>query len=289
MPDLPDFDALWNYNNPAETEKRFRELLPTAEQSGDASYHAQLLTQIARSQGLQHHFAEAHQTLNSVEPMLTDGLKESRVRYLLERGRVFNSSGNKVEARPLFLAAWELAGSIQADGYAVDAAHMIAIIEPPEAALEWNLKALDYAEKSVQPRARKWLGSLYNNIGWTYHDLKQYDRALEIFQKALTFREQQSDPASIRIARWCIARTLRSLNRIDEALVIQRALEKEWAEIGGKDGYVQEELGECLLIKGDSEAAQHFARAYQMLSQDTWLVENEPTRLERLKTLGEIK
>ena len=31
-----------------------------------------------------------------------------RLRYLLERGRVLNSSGKPDEARPLFLQAWEL-------------------------------------------------------------------------------------------------------------------------------------------------------------------------------------
>jgi tetratricopeptide (TPR) repeat protein len=148
---------------------------------------------------------------------------------------------------------------------------------------------LDYAEKSPQPRAQKWLASLYNNLGWTYHDLKQYDRALELFQKALTWREQQGDPTTIRIARWCVGRTLRSLNRVDEALAIQRALRNELQETGGKDGYVQEELGECLLLQGSAEAQEHFALAYQILSQDPWLSENEPVRLERLKILGQAR
>ena len=144
MTDPRDFDALWNYNDPAETESRFRELLPIVEKSGDASYCAQLLTQIARAQGLQRQFDAAHQTLDTVESMLTDDLKIAHVRYLLERGRVFNSSKHPAEARPLFLQAWELAQAVGEDGYAVDAAHMIAIVETSEQALIWNLKALDY-------------------------------------------------------------------------------------------------------------------------------------------------
>src|SRR6266498_5625258 len=42
---LPDFDSLWDYNHPDETEQKFRELLPVAEVSGDDSYYAELLTQ----------------------------------------------------------------------------------------------------------------------------------------------------------------------------------------------------------------------------------------------------
>ncbi|HEX6385768.1 MAG TPA: hypothetical protein VF177_13945, partial [Anaerolineae bacterium] len=66
---LPDFDQLWDYSQPASTEERFRELLPAAEAAGDDSYLAQLLTQIARAQGLQRQFAAAHETLDEAEKL----------------------------------------------------------------------------------------------------------------------------------------------------------------------------------------------------------------------------
>ncbi|MBZ0304515.1 MAG: tetratricopeptide repeat protein, partial [Anaerolineae bacterium] len=75
-------------------------------------------------------------------------------------------------------------------------------------------------------------------MGWTYHDQGNYEKALEMFQQALIFRE--GNPRQIQIARWCIARTLRSLNRVEEALAIQRELNPE-------DGFVVEEIAECLL------------------------------------------
>ena len=51
------------------------------------------------------------------------------------------------------------------------------------------------------PHAKKWLGSLYNNIGWTYHDLQQYEAALAIFQKALVWRATtQGQPRETQIA-----------------------------------------------------------------------------------------
>jgi len=54
---LPDFDALWDYNNPAATEQQFRALLAQAKSSGNRDYHAQLLTQLARALGLHRRFA----------------------------------------------------------------------------------------------------------------------------------------------------------------------------------------------------------------------------------------
>ena len=282
---LPDFDSLWDYNHPDETEKKFRELLPAAQASGDDSYHAELLTQIARTQGLQRKFAEAHRTLDSVEALLTPTLTRAKIRYQLERGRVSNSFGDKAAARPLFLQAWEDAVQISEDFYAIDAAHMIAIVESPEQQMAWNLKAVGIAEKTSDERARNWLGSLYNNIGWTYHDAGQFEQALATFQKALAYRENQGKADTISIAKWCIGRTLRSLNRIDEAQVIQRGLLAAMNN-DNPDGYVYEELGECLLIQGSDDAKYYFGLAYQALSQDPYLVENEPGRLARLKTLG---
>jgi tetratricopeptide (TPR) repeat protein len=284
---LPDFDALWNYDKPHDTEQAFRRLLPEARAAADASYLAELLTQIARTQGLQRQFETAHRTLDEAEELLPNGSPRSRIRYELERGRVFNSAGNRDHARVFFLQAWEAAGEQGEDLYAVDAAHMMGIVAPPTEQLAWNLRALELAERSADQRARNWRGSLYNNIGWTYHDAGRYEDALTVFEKALEQCKAQGKAREIRIANWCIGKTLRSLGRLTEALDIQRRLLSEIKVAGDPDGYVNEELAECLFALGHDEEAQgHFARAYVVLSQDAWLVEQEGDRLQRLKELG---
>ncbi len=70
---------------------------------------------------------------------------------------------------------------------------------------------------------------------------------------------------------------------------MQKTLEKEYDEKGiEQDGYVFEEIGECLLLLNKNEEAKpYFAKAYEYLSKDKWLVDNEPERLERLKELSE--
>ena len=90
MTDLIDFDALWDYDDPAATETKFRALLPVAD--GHPAYHAALLTQIARTQGLLRQFEAAHQTLDEAERLINGEMAVPRIRLLLERGRVFNSS-----------------------------------------------------------------------------------------------------------------------------------------------------------------------------------------------------
>lgn len=281
--DLPDFNAMWDYNDPQKTEQAFLEVLPVIQNDGDDDDLAQLLTQIARAQGLQRRFDDAHQTLDEVEKMLSDETPVARVRYLLERGRVYNSAHSIDDARPLFKEAWEVAPKIGEDYYAVDAAHMLGICETGDDALWWNEQAMAFAEASDHPRARGWLGSLYNNMGWAYHDLGQYDRALALFEKGLVWREERQDLVAIQIAKWTVARTLRSMGRIEEALEKQRVLHEENLAMNRPDPFVSEEMGECLLALGqDEEAQSHFARAYDFLSKDEWLKEREPERIERL-------
>ncbi len=286
---LPDFDALWDYSDPAGTERKFRDLLPAVGQPGNDANHAELLTQIARTQGLQRRFDEAHATLDEAEKLLPPDPSRARIRTLLERGRVFNSSQKQGQATPLFLDAVRLAEAAHEDSLAVDALHMLAVADPPQA-MEWNLKALAVAERSADPKARQWRGSLYNNIGWTYHDNhRDYTKALELFEKALAFRREQGDLVPILIARWCVARVYRSLGRIGEALAEQRDLEEAYRKLGGGDGYVEEEIAECLLLQGkEAEARPYFAKAYEKLSKDEWFKEAESARLERLKAMGYI-
>jgi len=285
---LPDFDILWDYDHPGATEKKLRELLPAALDSRDLPYLTQLLTQIARAEGLQRKFDAAHKTLDRVQKGLdkTDGT--TRVRYLLERGRVFNSSGKKDDARPLFLEALDLAVKSKDDFFAVDAAHMMAIVEPTEKQLQWNLKALDLAENSADEKARKWKGSLYNNIGWTYFEQRQFEESLLMFEKALEFQQQQGDPNKIMIARWCVAKTLRMMDHTEEALEMQRDLYEQYQAAGKRSGYVYEEIAECLTVMGEEQEAQGwFAAAYEELSKDPRLA-TEQDRLNRLKELGRV-
>ena len=287
--ELPNIDALWDYQYPDSTEIKFRALVPEIKSSGNTDYYLQLLTQIARTQGLQRKFEDAHKTLNEVDSLLTDNTKTAKIRYLLERGRTFRSSGFPEKAKLLFLKAWDFGIANKLDLYAIDAAHMMGIVEPPEKQLDWNLKALELCEKTEDKRAKGWLGPLYNNIGWTYHDLEEYEKALELFQKGRKWREEIKDEHGTRIAKWTVARTFRSLGKLDEALEIQLALEKEYEEQQlGQDGYIFEELAEIYLLKEqEEEAKKYFGLAYEYLSQDQWLADNEPERLARLKELSE--
>jgi tetratricopeptide (TPR) repeat protein len=282
------FDEIWDYQDPAGTEAELRRLVPAAEAEHDLSYRLQLFTQIARAQGLQREFDAARTTLQAVEEELDDAPPVARVRWLLEFGRLENSSGSPEGSAPYFREAWALATAESLDFYAVDAAHMLGIVEEAPAAQEWTRKALSLAEESEDPMARRWRGSLANNLGWTLFEEGRHEEALALFEDALAFRRDQGKVREIRIAEWCVAKTWRVLGRVDEALAAQQALLEAYETDGvPSDGYVEEEIAECLLaLDRPDEAAPWFRNAWEKLAKDPWLAEAEPERLDRMKRLA---
>ena len=281
-----DFEPLWDFERPAESEARFRDELSRHPAGSEA--HAQLMTQIARTHSLRREFGPAHRVLDAVEAGLPAASPKVRARYELERGRTFNSAGDKARAAPLFIAAFERSVAAGLDYYAIDAAHMMAIVTPAEAQHAWNQQALDLTERTTDLRAKKWLVPLYNNIGWTFHDQKDYPAALEMFERALDAAVSQGRREPMRIAKWTIARCLRSLGRHQEALHRQIILRDDPTLDSAKDGYVFEEIGENLLALGRAlEARSSCARAYALLRDDGYLATHEAARLARLRELGE--
>lgn len=285
--ELVHFDRLWDFGKPDETEKRFRELIPLAERSGNLNYHLQLLTQIARTEGLQGRFDDAHATLDQVEAKLDGANAATRMRYLLERGRAFNSSKKKEEARAIFLEAWEVGRKEKADYYALDAAHMLGIVEPQEKKLAWSEKAMKLAETSEDPNTKLWLGTLYNNTGWTLYYLGRYEESLGLQQKCRAWHEEKKNIEPALISRWAVAKCLRALKRYDEALAMQRELLDERTRLELPAGFVHEELAENLLALGKAEeATPHFVKAWAKLKDMDWIDEDEPGRSDRLRKLA---
>jgi len=222
-----------------------------------------------------------------IEPQLAGAGPAPRARYLLERGRTFNSTGDKARTAGLFAQAWEVASSAQLDGVAVDAAHMLAIVEPPASAAAWTERGVRLASASSDPKARGWLPPLLNNHAWNLHDQGRYDEALLAFREAETAWHAGGKQPQGRIATWSVARCLRSLQRYDEALQLQRRLEQEWQAAGGTDGYVFEEIAENLEALGrPDEATAYYRRAESELGKDPQFARDNPARLARITALG---
>ncbi len=283
-----DIDALWDYSEPGESEQRFRALIPTLEHAGETAAVTETLTQIARARGLLGDFEAAHEVLDQVERRIAGDDSPVRVRALLERGRVFNSSGDAERAKPLFQEALHLAVQRKEDFYAIDAAHMLGIMGELEEQRAWSARALQLAQSSAQERARNWLGPLYNNLGWTYHDLGQYEKALDLFTRGVAWRAAHDQPREEVVARWAYGRCLRSLRRLGEALAVQEENLRRLQDAPNMVGEIHHEIGECLLLLDRAgEARPHFAAAHDVFSTDPWHAGHEAEKLNRLRTLAD--
>jgi len=231
---MTDVSALWEFEDPAGSEARFR----SAADRATGAERDILLTQVARALGLQDRFAEAHEVLDGIRP----GDPEAAVRLELERGRLYRSSGEASRARPWFAAAALQARAAGLAALHLDALHMQALVTDGDEQVALTREAIAIARSSDDPAARDWDASLLNNLGMIFADAGDFASALPAFEDALAARERIGEPGNIRIARWMVAWALRNLGRREEALGMQRGLRRELAAAGAHDPYVDEEL-----------------------------------------------
>jgi tetratricopeptide (TPR) repeat protein len=257
-----DVDALWNYADPAASEARFRAALATA-QGDDALV---LRTQIARTLGLRQRFVEALRELDAVEAELASAGAAPRVRAALERGRTLRSSGRAADSMAHFERAFAAAEAARLERLAGDALHMLALVAPTlEQRIEWNRRTIDYARRAADPKARGWVAPALNNIGNDLRQARRLDESLLTFREALAAFERHGSAGEIRIARWQVANVLRLQGKVDEALAMQLALERDAAAAGQPDAYVYDELALLHRAAGQPEAADKArARAAQL-------------------------
>ena len=263
-----DVLTLWNFDDPAASEARFRELAKTA----NPDDRVILETQIARTYGLRRRFDDTRKILFAVQPRLASLGPEANVRYHLEYGRSLVSATHKpeemtetarAEARAAYLRAFELARQASLDYLAIDALHMLPFVEP-ENASTWTKQALDLTVASTQPESKKWESALRNNYGYYLHEQGKYEDALEVFRSNVPVTEKMGNVTKARIAHWMVAWTLRSLGKLDEALAIQLRLEAENAKDSTPDQYVFEELAAIYKAKGNATKSAHYDHLYEL-------------------------
>ena len=107
----------------------------------------------------------------------------------LEAGRLLNSAGNAEEAVIEFEDAAALARSGGLLFLEIDALHMLAIADSARSR-ERAAEAIDRALAAPDDRTRRWLVSLYNNLGCTYSDAGDLDQALAAFLQAQGWAER---------------------------------------------------------------------------------------------------
>jgi tetratricopeptide (TPR) repeat protein len=181
---------LWDFDDLAASELRFRAQL---EREASPAGRAEVLTQLARVEGLRGDFERCAKLLDEAEP-LAGRDPAANIRLELERGRMFRSSGDLEAAFPLFKDAFARAVEADERYLAGDAAHMCAIaVDDLAVQEEWTQRGLDEGDPY-------WAGPLYNNLGVAHSEAGDHERALELFELALEARLR--DPENQQAIEW---------------------------------------------------------------------------------------
>ncbi len=245
-------DRLWDFTDPEASEERFRDAADDDEHP--AHLRAVMATQLARALGIQGRSAEAFEVLDA---LLADveaaggpdrDVAEVLARVSIERGRILAADvERRAEAIPVLTRAVREAALAGSPFLVLDALHMLALNDSGHEA-EWAAEGLDVLGRTRDPRVLRWGVALHNNLGWTKHDAGDVEGALAEFEQAVDVADRYGTAEQQHVARWSVARCLRTLGRTGEALEIQREL----ARARPDDPFVQEEL--AVLERGTSEA-----------------------------------
>ena len=212
--------GLWNFDDLDGTEQRLHAQL---DQETTDSGRAEVLTQLARVEGLRKSFDEGEELIGQAEALAGDSV-QARIRIDLERGRLLRSGGDAIAAMPLFETAFNAAREADEQFIAVDAAHMCAIAAPDRVSRQaWTQRGIDIAQASPDRNVSYWLGPLYNNLGVDHAEAGEHDAALDAFKRALEVRlRYPENPPAIQWAKESVAEQLRALGRDEEAKAVLR-------------------------------------------------------------------
>jgi tetratricopeptide (TPR) repeat protein len=274
---------LWDFGDLDASEGRFAERL---DEEQDDGLRAELLTQLARVDGLRGDFDAGEERLREAEALAGESPRAG-VRIDLERGRLRNSSGDPEAALPLFVRAAESAGEQGELFIAADAAHMAAIAAPTrDDRLAWTKRGIALAESG--DGGRYWVGPLLNNLGWDQYEAGEHDAALASFDQALEHR--LGDPGNqeaIAFGRYGVAKAQQALGRHAEAAE-QLGLAVAWTEQeGAPDGWYHEALAESAAALGrEDEARRNAELALELLPDADPSFAGDAERVGRLRALA---
>lgn len=210
-------DTLWDFDDPMASAGRFRAAIDDPSYSDEA--RAELATQLARALGLAGQADDAEVVLAAIVPM--SPVVEARI--ALERGRLHAAVDDCAGAVPYLTKAARRAATAKVSFLVLDALHLLAVIDDGHEK-DWSEVAFAVLERASQPRTRRWGVGLHNNLGWHLHDAGLAEEALPHFERSLEYATQYGTSEQRFIARWAIAKCLRTLGREDEALELLRKL-----------------------------------------------------------------
>jgi len=261
---LREADELFGARKYAEALARYRGSAEQAEKDGTRSVQVESLAQVARCHSIDGKLDEGRPWLERAEKLASAEEPLGWSRCLGVRGIFQRESGEKSKAKATFEEMHRYCVEKKLFKRAIDAIHHIAIVVPPEEQPAWALKGIAAAEQLKDDSS---LAVLWNNLGATYEDLKQFDKMLEAYLKAREYHHRTGGPFQKMIADWAVGHGYRLTGNAAEAETwLRKALpvaeslrDAEWV------GWCKKDLGETLLARGQKAAALDLLKAARAL------------------------
>lgn len=211
----------------SEAKLIYEQAVAVAQANNDNEATIQALSQVARCYLIQGKKEDGRIWLQQAEEIADVSQPAGWSRFLGVRGR-FEWKDDKLEtATDTFIQMYDYCMQYELHDRAVDAAHMVAITAKADQQIEWAYKGIAAAEAGDLD---KWLGPLWNNLGWTYDELGRYKESLEALIKARFYHWKVSISEQAKlVADWSVGHAYRTNGDNDTALAwIQPVL--AWAQ-----------------------------------------------------------
>jgi len=260
---LEDADEVFRDREYEEAGRLYEAIAEDADAAGNTSAYVEACAMRARSFLIRDRGDEGTPWLRRARERADAAEPLGWSRYLGVRGRFEWQDGDYETATLTFREMFDFCERHELWERAVDAAHMVAISGDPDEKFEWAEKGIDMAEKGGMTR---WLGPLWNNLGWDYVDAGRYGEAREALVRAREYHYAGENELPKLIADYSVAHVTRLLGDLDQAETGMKTV-FDWAERLSKDGnadalewmgFSRWELGEIAAQRGDDDTAVLF-------------------------------
>jgi len=261
-------DALFRRSEYDAAATVYEQAAQQAATAGDRETQTEALAQVARCFATRGRKDEGRPWLAQAAALADPAAPRGWSRYIGVRGRFEWQDGDLAAARATFETMYDYCRRHGLADRAIDAAHMVALVaESPADQIAWGRKGIAEAEAAG---ITTWLGPLWNNLGATFEQIKDYAGALDAYQHARMYHHQHGTDRQQRIADWAVGHAHRLVGDSDEAArwLAPLLLHFESAADTEFTGLTHRELGELDLARGDRVAArEHFTGALSLLKE----------------------
>lgn len=254
---LREADRTFAARKYAEALDQYRRCSEQAEKEGHRAAEVEALAQVARCHSIQGKLEEGKPWLERAEKRAASGEPQGWSRLLGVRGIFQREAGDKAKARATFEELHRYCVEKELFRRAVDAIHHLALVVPLEEQPAWGLKGIEAAERLKDDAL---LAMLWNNLGASYEDLKNYELMVAAYLKAREHHHASGGPLQKLIADWAVGHGCRLSGKLEDAeawlrktlpLTEARYRNESLPENAEWVGWCKKDLGEVLFARGE--------------------------------------